>query len=210
MTWFSLFFLISLLICLASLGYHLLFLLRSGQTPDFAPPSGNIRAGILYSFTGAMSPVKKESAFLHLPTYAAGMVYHLGTFISILLIFLLWADVVFPKALSLGIAAFLLASASCGTGILIKRSVKRNLRALSNPDDYISNTLVTVFQLLTALTLAFGSVFTPWLFVAAGLLLLYIPMGKLKHLLYFFAARCQLGLFFGRRGVWPPHKNQTP
>jgi len=210
MTWYTLFFLISLLIGLANLTYHLTILLKSGNTPDYAPPSGSIPAGIQYSFTGAMSPVKKESAFLHLPTYTAGIIYHLGTFLSVFLIFIIWADVVFPPALSWGIASFLLVSALCGISILVKRMIKKGLRELSNPDDYISNVLVTVFQILTGLTMALGTVFTPWLFLTAGLLLLYIPIGKLKHLLYFFAARWELGLFYGRRGVWPPVKNQKP
>jgi len=210
MTWYTLFFLISLLIGLANLTYHLTILLKSGNTPDYAPPSGGIPSGIRYSFTGAMSPVKKESAFLHLPTYTAGMIYHLGTFLSVILIFFMLADVVFPPALSWGLAAFLLVSALCGISILVKRMIKKGLRELSNPDDYISNVLVTVFQILTGLTMALGTVFKPWLFLTAGLLLLYIPIGKLKHLLYFFAARWELGLFYGRRGVWPPVKNQKP
>ena len=122
----------------------------------------------------------------------------------------MWADVILPQALSWGLVAFLLVSALCGIGILLKRMIKKGLRELSNPDDYISNVLVTVFQLLMGLTLVSGKVFTPWLFIAAALLLFYIPLGKLKHLLYFFAARWQLGLFYGRRGVWPPIKNQKP
>lgn len=208
MTWYTLFFLISLLICLANLMYHIIFLLKSGNTPDYALPSGSIPAGIQYSFTGAMSPLKKESAFLHPPTYTAGIIYHLGTFLSVFLIFILWADVILPQALSWGLVAFLLVSALCGIGILVKRMVKNGLRELSNPDDYISNILVTTFQILMGLTLVWSTVFTPWLFLTAGLLLLYIPIGKLKHLVYFFAARWQLGLFYGRRGVWPP-KNVT-
>ena len=210
MTWYTLFFLFALLVFLSGLAYHLMLLIRSGTPVDYAPPSGSLKAGIRYSFTGAMSPLKKESAFLHLPTYSAGMVYHLGTFLSSGLIFLLWADMALPPALSWGLAAFLLLSAVCGTGILVKRMVKKRLRDLSNPDDYISNILVTVFQALTGLSLIPGNMVKPWLFVWAGILLLYIPLGKLKHLLYFFVARYQLGLFYGRRGVWPPFKNKKP
>ncbi|MCX6285428.1 MAG: hypothetical protein NTW31_14510 [Bacteroidetes bacterium] len=210
MTWYTLFFVIALLVCMASLSFHLVLLIKAGNPPDYATPSGSIPAGIQYSFTGAMSPVKKESAFLHLPTYTAGIIYHLGTFLSVFLIFILWADVIFPPALLWGLASYLLVSALCGISILVKRIIKKGLRELSNPDDYISNILVTVFQILTGLTLVYNTVFTPWLILAAGLLLLYIPLGKLKHLLYFFAARWQLGLFYGRRGVWPPLKNQKP
>ena len=210
MTWFTWIFLIALVTCLASLITHLIVLIRSGIPVDYAPPSGKISAGIVYSFTGAMSPVKKESAYLHLPTYSAGMIYHLGTFISIILIFLIWTGVVLPPVLSWCLSGFIMISALCGIGILLKRILKKELRALSNPDDYLSNILVTVFQVLTCLSLVTGSNLIPWLFVWGSLLLLYIPLGKLKHLLYFFAARWQLGLFFGRRGVWPPQKNQKP
>ncbi|MEI6887980.1 MAG: hypothetical protein ACOYM0_10210 [Bacteroidales bacterium] len=208
MTWYTLFFLFALLFCLITLSYHLILLFKSASPPDLAPPSGSVAAGIQYSLTLAMSPVKKESAFLHLPTYTAGLIYHLGTFLSVFLIFILWADVIFPPSLSLGLASFMLVSALCGLGILVKRMIKKGLRELSNPDDYISNILVTAFQIMMALSLAFGTMFTPWLFLTAGLLLLYIPVGKLKHMLYFFAARWQLGLFYGRRGVWPPLKKQ--
>jgi len=210
MTWYTWFFLTAFLICLASLVFHLSRLVRSGSPHDYAPPAGSESAGIVYSYTRAMNPVKKESAFLHLPTYSAGIIYHLGTFLAVSLIFLLWTNVVLPSALSWGLSAFLLISSVCGTGILIKRLLKKGLRELSNPDDYISNILVTVFQVMTGLSLVSGNSVRPWLFVSAGLLLLYIPLGKLKHLLYFFAARWQLGFFYGRRGIWPPVKNLKP
>lgn len=190
---------------MAGLAFDFLALIRSGAQVDYAPSAGSIRAGIRYSFTGAMSPSKKETAFLHIPTYIAGIIYHLGTFLSAFLIFLLWADVVFSPVLSWGLATLLMGSSACGLSILIKRMVKQGLRQLSNPDDYISNILVTGFQLLTSISLASTVSLRPVLFVWAGILLLYIPLGKLKHLLYFFAARRQLGLFYGRRGVWPPH-----
>jgi hypothetical protein len=46
-------------------------------------------------------------------------------------------------------------------------------------------------------------------FIAISLLFLYFPLGKLKHAIYFFAARYQLGFFYGWRGVWPPQNNFT-
>jgi hypothetical protein len=45
-------------------------------------------------------------------------------------------------------------------------------------------------------------------FIIAAVLWLYFPVGKLRHVVYFFAARYHLGFFFGRRGVWPGHKQQ--
>ncbi|MEI8005271.1 MAG: hypothetical protein WCI48_03620 [Bacteroidota bacterium] len=195
------------LICACILLFHLFRLFRLGSPEDFAPPAGNVKEATLYSFTGAMSPLKKESAFLHLPTYTAGIIYHLGTFISLFLMFFMWADFVFPKPLAGGLASFMLISSGCGASILIKRFVNQGLRHLSSPDDYISNILVTAFQVISGLILLFPGLFASAYFIIAALLLLYIPVGKLKHLLYFFFARMQLGFFFGSRGVWPPQSN---
>ncbi len=210
MPWYQLISLLAFLICVCILLFHLFRLYRLGLPIDFAPPAGNIKEATLYSFTGAMSPFKKESAFLHLPTYTAGIIYHLGTFVSLFFFIFMYADVVVPKTLAWGLTSFMIISAGCGAAILIKRIVKQGLRDLSNPDDYISNVLVTGFQFMTALVLLFPGVFAAAYFIMAALLLLYIPVGKLKHLLYFFSARLQLGLFFGRRGVWAPHQKQIP
>ena len=181
--------------------YHFFKIIRLGKPNDFAQPAGMIGPAVTYSFTGGMSPRKKESAYLHLPTYAAGIVYHLGTFISIALFFCFLSDLLFSRGINFIFSAFLLLSGCCGIGVFIKRIVKPNLRSLSNPDDYISNLLVTAFQMGTAVFLFFPN---PSYFVLAALLMLYFPAGKLKHAVNFFAARYQLGVFFGRRGVWPP------
>ncbi len=93
-------------------------------------------------------------------------------------------------------------SLACGLFILIKRAAVSKLRILSNPDDYISNILVTSFQAASIVFLFAGPAAETLYYVIAALLFLYLPLGKLKHLVYFFAARYQLGLFFGRRGVW--------
>ncbi len=85
MSWYAWFTFAALLCCLAGLGFHVFRLIRLGAPEDFARPAGAAGAGIVYSFTGAMDPRKKESAYLHLPTYTAGLIYHLGTFVSFLL-----------------------------------------------------------------------------------------------------------------------------
>lgn len=195
-------FILCLLICAA----HFFRLVRLGKPTDYAAPAGSEKGGITYSFTAGMSPKKKESAYLHLPTYLAGMIFHLGTFLSILIYLVL--IVYAPPAgslLRLVPAALLSVGALCGAAILIKRVASPLLRNLSNPDDYISNVLVTLCQATLALALvrpSAGMLF--WIITAV--LWLWFPVGKLKHAVYFFAARYHLGLFFGRRGVWPSPK----
>ena len=203
MGWYQLFALASLGICLAFCLFHFFRLIRLGNPADYSTPAGSVSNAIKYSFTGAMSPVKKESAFLHLPTYIAGIIYHLGTFLSLLLFFPLVFGISFSAWFSLVASLFLLLSFGFGSGLFIKRLAKKGLRALSSPDDYLSNILVTFFQLMTVSVLNIPSI-APVYFILSGLLWIYIPVGKLKHVVYFFAARVQLGYFYGWRGVWPP------
>ncbi|MFC2092293.1 hypothetical protein ACFLSV_00195 [Bacteroidota bacterium] len=174
----------------------------AGTSDDPSKPIGKIGPAIIYSFTGAMSPNKKESAYLHFPTYIAGIIFHIGTFIVFL-----WAVVnffninIFPF-LIYAFFIFLLISFACGLSIFIKRLFNQKLRSISNLDDFISNLIVTGIHAFAVITLMQNS-FVPYLFIYSGLLFVYIPMSKLRHSIYFFPARAQLGIFYGRRGVWP-------
>ncbi len=190
-------------ICIVSCIFHFVRLLKLGKPTDYSEQSGNINKAVKYAFTGSMHPKKKESAFLYLPTYTAGIIYHIGTFLAILLFILILFDVNFHATFQILLIIFLIVSSLCGLGILIKRIAKQEMRGLSNPDDYLSNILVTGFQILTALAL-YKQAYVPAYLMETSLLLLYLPISKLKHTIYFFAARYHLGFFFGWRGVWPP------
>ena len=102
-------------------------------------------------------------------------------------------------------AAAILVAGICGLSLFIKRIVKKELRELSCADDYISNFLCTVMLFVSAYSLwmfQFGAVY----FVTMALLFIWMPIGKIKHVLYFFFARYHLGFFYGWRGIWPPKK----
>jgi nitrate reductase gamma subunit len=207
MIWYYWLALVSLAICLGSLLFHTIRLIKLGKPKDYSTPIGNPSSAIPYAYTGAMSPTKKESAYLHMPTYTAGILYHLGTFLSIFIFLIMLLQIPITGKVTWVIFGFLIITGLSGIGILMKRMAKQQMRALSNPDDYISNLLVTVFQFVTALVLIDGSII-PSYFILASVLLLYVPLSKLKHTIYFFAARYHLGYFFGWRNVWPP--KQTP
>lgn len=206
MTLYQLISLTAFLICVISLTYHFIRLIRLGSPKDYSHKIGNLNSAIPYSFIGAMNPLKKESAYLHLPTYTAGILYHTGTFISIALYFLFLFNVNFANTLQLILMCVLLVTSVSGLGIFVKRTTVKKLRFLSNPDDYISNLLVTLFQIFT-LVLLISESFAPYYFICTGLLFLYLPLGKLKHSIYFFAARYHLGFYYGWRGVWPAKKS---
>ncbi len=205
MTWYYWLAAASLLINVVILLIHIFRLTTSGKPTDFSKQRGKLTPAIVFAFSGAMSPTRKESAFLHLPTYIAGIFYHLGTFTAIFLFFFTLAQISVNESFSRFIAGFLMISAVSGIGIILKRLFVNRLRALSNPDDYISNILVTLFQIFSVFILFDDAWFSAY-YIVVSLLLLYIPVGKLKHAVYFFAARYHLGYFYGWRDVWPPKK----
>lgn len=209
MIWYQWISLIALAMCLSILLSYVIRLIKLGNPKDQADPAGSTASGVKYAFTGAMSPKKKESAYLYLPTYTAGLIYHGGTFICILMFLLSFFNSISlfsvdSQVIKAILTAILGLSAASGVFILIKRMMKRLMRQLSNPDDYLSNILVTGFQLITLLYVILGDNMMLPYYLVTTILLLYIPLGKLKHLVYFFAARYHLGWFYGSRNVWPP------
>lgn len=214
MTWYTYTSLAALLFCVVLLGAHFLQLLKKGSPKDLSQKSGNIAKAVCYSCIGAMSPMQKESAYLHLPTYSAGIFFHIGNFLAILVYLIIAASVIFQfpipienvtHTIALVLAAIILVAGLCGLALFVKRIVKTELRELSCADDYISNLVCTVTLLVTAYSLwafQFGALYN----VVMALLFLWMPIGKTKHVLYFFFARYHLGFFYGWRGTWPPKK----
>jgi len=169
-----------------------------GRRTLHAAPAGDPAAGVRYAFTGAMSPTAKESVREHLPSYLAGLAYHAGIFTALGFLVITLAEFSLPGLLRMLIQGLLGLGALGGVALLLKRLLKPELRGLSTPDDVLSNLLATAFVALALLGPG-----TAWL-LSAMLLLVYVPLGKLRHSLFFFVARRHLGAFFGRRGVFPP------
>jgi nitrate reductase gamma subunit len=174
-----------------------------GQRTLFAKPAGDPAAGARYAFTWAMAPWAKESVMQHLPSYLAGIAFHAGVFTALALLLLTLAGLGLPAALLAPVRILTLVGAAGGFSLLFKRMYTPQLRGLSVPDDFLANFLSSMFVLL-----AFDWTFRPaverlWLGEAA-VLLVYAPLGKIRHCLFFFMTRYHLGAFFGRRGTFPP------
>lgn len=180
----------------------------AGGSADLALPRGKASRGVAYSFTGGMLPWKKESARLHPIVYVLGVAYHAGTFLAFSWLVVIAVGASLPPVLKSVSAVVLAATALAGVALLARRFADAKLRYFSSPDDYFSNILVTGFHALTALALVRPAI-TGTVLVYAGILLVYIPLGKLRHALYFGLARYYLGIFYGRRGVWPAEGERT-
>lgn len=197
--------------CFVSLFVHFVRIVRLGAPKDKSEPSGSVKEGVLYSNTRAMMPDQKESAYLHLPSYATGMLFHIGVF-SCLLFFVLSFFPFFNRWIGNGSVWHLILAIPpalgtlCGFILFFRRLLSKELKTLSMPDDFISTGLVTFFQLMTTLYLCIptgcGAVIILY-YISSILLFLYMPLGKLRHAVYYFAARYHLGFFYGWRNVWP-------
>ena len=214
---------IALIFCLTMCFLHFLRLIKLGAPKDLSQKSGNVTQGVVYSNTVAMLPNKKESAYMHIPTFTAGVIFHLGTFLAffcflILIITPVWGLFFYYTIISAIIAICLWISFCFGVGLIIKRLVSKQLRPISNMDDFISVCFTALFQKFSALlftVFAFHDYFHQYFsfdmhnviicayYLMSALLFFYVPFGKLRHFVYYFAARYHLGFFYGRRGTWP-------
>lgn len=203
MCWYHWIAITSLIFSVALFSYQFARLVILGRPHDLSVSSGNVTKGIVYSFTKAMAPGAKESAYLHMPTYAGGIIYHLGTFLSLGLFFVLITG--FPTlnySLKSIFSVLLFISFIAGFAILMKRIINKDLKSLSGLDDYISNGVTSLIQLFTAVYLLVPDAET-FYYLSVSLFFIWLPLGKTKHLLFFFFARYHLGFFYGWRGTWP-------
>lgn len=177
-----------------------------GTRPPMAEAQGSALRGILYAFGPGMAPSAKESTRAHPVVYALGVGYHLGIFTAFGVLVWSMRDAalgVLPPAPVRQVAQVLTALGMIGgTALLVRRARGPLLRTISIPDDYLANLLTTAFIALAGLRLLAGSL-EPALLVGAMILLLYIPLGKIRHCLFFFPARWNLGRHYGRRGTFP-------
>jgi hypothetical protein len=176
------------------------FSFRTG-TP-YAKSRGGAGRGIFYAFTSGMMPWAKESVSKHLPTFVAGIIYHLGILAAFINLIILLISIVSSPYLILALRVVLLAGFLCGSALLIKRAIKATMRVISTPDDFMANLFVDFFIFGAFLT-TFSPLFEDAFYIITIITFLYMPIGKIRHCFFFFYTRILFGTFFGRRGVLP-------
>ncbi len=169
---------------------------------DKSPLKGNPQHGITYAFTVGMMPWAKESTRIHMIAYLRGIGFHIGIFTALgaLLISPFWGFL--PAMLSTLLVIVLFVGALLGAAGGVMRIAEHNLRRLSVPDDHFAVWLVTVWMAVSALSVV-NEAFLVAFYILSAITLAYIPLGKIRHCLYFFFSRTFFGKFFGRRAVFP-------
>jgi len=169
---------------------------------DRSPGKGHATHGVIYAFTAGMMPWAKESTRLHVLAYLRGIGFHVGVFMAIAAVIVSPWWIFFPAGLKLSLAVVLMLGALLGAVGGIMRLVERNLRGLSLPDDHFAVWWTTLFIAVTGLALLSEAFYFP-MYIVAAVTFAYVPLGKIRHCLYFFFSRAFFGKFFGRRAVFP-------
>jgi hypothetical protein len=174
---------------------------RGARRVDFSRPAGSRLRGLGYAFTGAMTPRHKETIRLHPVEFGIGMLLHAGVGIALVGVALTLAGSAFGMTWLRALRPVLGLALIGGIALFVRRCVSRNLRAISNVDDYFA-------ILATGGLLALAGIASPplagSLLLYSGAFLLYLPFGKLRHVLFCPVARGDVGLRLGYRGVYPP------
>jgi len=172
---------------------------------DYSTPAGSGLSGVIYNLTSALAPTRKESVRKHPLIFCLGLVLHAGVLAAFVGVVILLSNGPAPAYLA-AIRPLLLAALFAGVFLLFRRVCSRSLRSLSTVDDYVA--IVAVCGFLLAAAVSPHSRAAQTLFaVYSGLLLLYMPLGKLRHAVLFFAVRAEYGWRLGRRGVYPPSRS---
>jgi len=178
---------------------------RGARRPDFSRSAGSRARGLGYAFTGAMTPRHKETIRLHPIEFGIGLLLHAGVGIALLGALLLLAGTAFGITWLRALRPVLGLALLGGIALFLRRCVSRNLRAISNLDDFLA--ILATCGLLGLAGIASAPRAGALLFYT-GALLLYVPVGKLRHVLFCPVARGEVGVRLGYRGVYPPPKPQ--
>jgi hypothetical protein len=173
---------------------------------DRAVPKGNLKSGVLYAYTLGMAPWSKESTRRHAVSYLRGVAFHAGIFLGLfILVASPWFSAV-PQTARLILGVCTAAGALFGFAGLVARLIEPNLKALSTGDDYFAVLVVSLFLASEALWL-----FVPgaqvFFYLVSAAMLVYAPLGKIRHCFYFAYSRLFYGKFIGSRAVLP-HSQQ--
>lgn len=179
-----------------------LLLAWGGGRREYSARAGSPGRAVLFNLTAAMAPAHKEAARLHPGKFAVGVALHVGVAVAVVEAL---AAMLRPEAGPLWpTAAGTVASLSVVAGLylLVRRASSKTLRVMSCPDDYVAVAVTSGFILAAALY-AFGVLTASPFLIFTAAAFFYLPLGKLRHVLFCPVSRVDLGRRLGYRGTYP-------
>lgn len=182
------------------------FLARKRGSKDYSTSAGGRLKGVIYNFTWAMAPGHKETLRLHPVKSSIGILMHVGVLVAVAYILVLAVNPQHARCCPYIFGVIPGIAALCAFYLLVRRVFTPEMRAMSSPDDYLS-IMLTFGLLIAAVMHEFSLIGTRYLLGYAAVLFFYLPIGKLKHALFFFLARADFGARMGYRGTYPAGRN---
>jgi len=210
------FFYAALLVFVAGMIYRLVTVIGLGWSKDRVPAKGSKAGGVVMSFLKGILvwpfiPWVKNTFKRNPLIYIGGGLFHLGLFVVLLLgtaHMLVWKSLLgFGWAtLSLPIVDWLAAASITGMLILlVNRIVNPVLKLISGPAEYLAwlfvfLPMVTGYALTHHLWFRYEVMYSLHM-ISVDVLLIWIPLSRISHFIFYFFSRAIHGQEFGKRGV---------
>ncbi|TRZ43945.1 hypothetical protein D4S03_12105 [bacterium] len=210
------FFYAALLVFVAGMIYRLVNVIGLGWSRDRVPVKGSKAGGVVMSFLKGILvwpfiPWVKNTFKRNPLIYIGGGLFHLGLFVVLLLgtaHMLVWKSLLgFGWAtLPLPIVDWLAAAGITGMLILlINRIVNPVLKLISGPAEYLAwlfvfLPMVTGYALTHHLWFRYEVMYSLHM-ISVNVLLIWIPLSRISHFIFYFFSRAIHGQEFGKRGV---------
>ncbi len=212
------FFQVALLVFIAGMVYRLVRVLSLGWKPDRIPARGSKLGGAALTFLKSVIiwpfiPWVKNTYSRNPVIYLAGGLFHLGLFVVLILgtaHMLAWKSLLgfgWPT-LPLPIVDWLAAvSIVAMIALFINRLVNPVLKLISGPAEWLNLLfvflpMVTGYIMTHHLWFPYEVLFSLHM-LAVDVLLIWIPLSRISHFMFYFFAKAIHGADFGKRAVTP-------